>query len=127
MANTSLFIVNQTDFSANITVGSYNIKEKLKYKDFEDANGRTHRRFIRNQIEGKFEIFFRTMTEYFNFVNTIKAARSPQDSSVPVSVYDIDSGEIRQISAFIDFDSTINLDGTMNPFIDPFEVKVKER
>ena len=123
----SLFIINTTDFSSGIEVGSYNVCTKQIYKEYEDAVGETHRRFIRNRIEGKFKIFFRTMTAFEGFMTAISTNQSPTDFSIPVTVYDTKSGTTKAINAFLDFTPVVSKDGVLNEYIEPFEIKVTER
>lgn len=123
----SLFIINTTDYSANIEVGSYNVCTKQIYKEYEDANGAIHKRFIRNQMEGKFKIFFRKLTDFSSFMTTYTTNQSGIDFTVPVTVYDTKSGTTKNINAFLDFTPIISKDGTMTEFVEPFEIKVTER
>lgn len=127
MSLTPLLIINQIDFSSRIEAGSYNICTNQIYKEFEDANYTVHKRLLRNKVEGKFRIFFRTMTQYEAFKAAIEAVKSSVDSSVPITVYDTKANAMKNINAFLDYTPTVNLDGTMQAFIDPFEIKVEER
>lgn len=127
MSLTSLLIINQIDFSSRIKAGSYDICTKQIFKEFEDANKSLHKRFLRNKVEGKFEIFFRTMAQYDAFTAAIEAVKSPTDSSVPITVYDTKANGTKNINAFLEYTPKVNLDGTMQAFIDPFEIKVEER
>ena len=123
----SLFIINTTDYSANIEVGSYDVCTHEIYKEYTDAVGATHRRFIRERIEGKFKIFFRKMTDFSSFMTTISNNKSGTDFTVPVTVYDTKSGTTKAIDAFLDFVPVVSKDGVMAEFIEPFEIKVTER
>jgi hypothetical protein len=123
----SLFIINTTDYSANIEIGSYNVCTQQVYKEYTDAVGATHRRFIRNRIEGKFKIFFRKMTDFSSFMTTISTNQSPTDFTVPCTLYDTKSGTTKQINAFLDFVPVVTKDGVMEEYIEPFEIKVMER
>jgi len=127
MSLQTLFIINTTDFSSGIKAGSYSVYTNEVYKNFEDANGKTHRRYIRDRIEGSFKIFFRTMEQYNAFLDAINAVKSSTDSSVPITVYDLKAKTTKNINAFLDFKPVINLDGVLNPFIEPFEIKIEER
>lgn len=127
MSLPTLLIINQVDFSSKIEAGSYNVCTKKVYKEFQDANFTTHKRFLRNRVEGKFKIFFRTMTQYTAFTSAIAAVESPSDGSVPITVYDTKANATKTINAFIDYTPTINLDGTMTEFIEPIDISIEER
>lgn len=124
---TTLFKVNTTDYSDHIVADSYQVRQSDVYKTYEDANGATHRRFIRTKISGKFKIFFRQMTDYASFISTLDTNRSATNYSIPVSVYDNYSGTLKTINAFIDFKPTITLDATLNEYMEPIEITIEER
>ena len=127
MALTSLFKIGQTDFSSHIEAGSYSVYNQPIYKELEDANCITHKRFLRNQVKGSFKIFFRTLAEYSAFYSAISTAQSPSDYSVPVTLYDVKEGVSKSINVFLEYPPKINLDGTLKEFIEPFEIKIEER
>ena len=124
---TTLFKVNTTDYSANIIADSYQVKQGDVYKTYEDANGNTHRRFIRKKVTGKFKMFFRTLTDFNSFISTIATYQSTTNFSVPVTVYDNYGGTALTINAFVDLNPTITLDGTMSEYMETFEVTIEER
>lgn len=123
----TLFKINNTDFSGNIVDGSYQVSKANVYKTYEDANGATHRRFIRTKISGKFQMFFRTLQEYQAFVTAIDTNKSATTFAVPVSLYDNYGGTLITTNAFIDFKPTIALDGTMSEYMETYEVSIEER
>ena len=127
MALQTLFVINTTDFSSGIVDGSYNVSNEEVYREIEDANYKTHRKYLRDRIQGSFKIFFRTMAEYETFTGTIAAVKSQTDATVPVTVYDTKSGTTKNINAFLDFKPVIALDGLLRPFMKPFEITIKER
>ena len=123
----TLFKINTTDFSDNIIEGSYQVSKADVYKTYEDANGATHRRFIRTKISGKFQMFFRTLQDYQAFVTAIETNKSATTFAVPVSLYDNYGGTLITTNAFIDFRSTIALDGTLSEYMETIEVTVEDR
>ena len=127
MATTVLLKIGTTDVSANIVADSYSVYNQPVYKLYEDANGVTHKRFIRNKISGSFEMFFRTLTAYNNFVTLITNATSATNFSVSCTVYDTKRSAAYTIDAFIDFKPTIALDGTMTEYMKALSVEIEER
>ena len=123
----TLFKVNNTDFSDNIIEGSYQISKADIYKTYEDANGATHRRFIRTKISGKMQMFFRTLQDFQTFVTTLETNKSATTFAIPVSLYDNYGGSLITTNAFIDFRPTIALDGTMSEYMETIEVTIEER
>ncbi|MBR4406081.1 MAG: hypothetical protein IKT30_06875 [Bacteroidaceae bacterium] len=125
--NMTLFKISTTDYTDYILADSYQVSKTDVYKTYEDANGATHRRFIRTKVSGKFKMFFRTMLEYQNFVSAIETNKSATNFSVPISAYDNYGGTLCTVNAFIDFTPTIALDGTMTEYMETIDVTIEER
>lgn len=123
----TLFKISTTDYTDYILADSYQVSKTDVYKTYEDANGATHRRFIRTKVSGKFKMFFRTMLEYQNFVSAIETNKSATNFSVPISAYDNYGGTLCTVNAFIDFTPTIALDGTMTEYMETIDVTIEER
>ena len=127
MASTVLLKIGNTNVSDNIVADSYSVYNQPVYKVYEDANGVTHKRFIRDKIEGSFEMFFRTMRGYTDFVDLINTNTSSSDFSVLCTVYDTKRSDVYTINAFIEFEPTIALDGTLNEYMKVLKIKLEER
>lgn len=127
MASTVLLKIGNTNVSDNIVADSYSVYNQPVYKAYEDANGVTHKRFIRDKIEGSFEMFFRTMRGYTDFMDLINTNTSSSDFSVLCTVYDTKRSDVYTINAFIEFEPTITLDGTLNEYMKVLKIKLEER
>lgn len=127
MASTVLLKIGNTNVSDNIVADSYSVYNQPVYKVYEDANGVTHKRFIRDKIEGSFEMFFRTMRGYTDFVALLDTNTSPSDFSVLCTIYDTKRSNVYTINAFIEFEPTIALDGTLNEYMKVLKIKLEER
>lgn len=127
MASTTLLKIGTTDVSSYIVADTYSVYNQPVYKVYEDANGVTHKRFIRNKISGSFDMFFRSLTDYTNFVTLIGTNTSATDFSVTCTVYDTKRSAAYTIYAFIDFKPTIALDGTLSEYMKVLNIELEER
>lgn len=127
MANRVLLKIGSTDVTANILVDSYAVYNQPVYKNYEDANGITHKRYIRNKIKGTFEMFFKTLSAYSDFVTLLTTNTDSTNYSVACTVYDTYRQDLYTINAFIEFKPTITLDATFNEFMKKLSITIEER
>lgn len=123
----SLFKINTTDCSDNIVQGSYTVNQKEIYKEYEDANGAIHRRFIRNRVVGSFQMFFKYMEDYEAFIALIDANKSVVNFTIPCTLYDNKSGALYTVNAFIDFEPTITMDAGLREYMQVLDITIEER
>lgn len=127
MKTTNLFIVGNENYTNNIIVGTYAINNKPVYKTYTDSNGNTHRFKTRDKIVGSFNMFFKTAEEFNAFSAVVKSNESSVNFSVPVTVTVNNTGEEKLINAFIDYETTRNLNGRREDYFDVFKVNIEER
>ena len=97
------------------------------YKEYEDANGVTHKRFIRNRFKGTFQMVFKDLTDYATFKSLLETNRSASNFSVPVTVYDNISGTTSSINAFLDYEPTVMQTDGLKEYMKVFDVSLEER
>ena len=124
---TILFKIGTTDVSDNIVRGSYVVNRIDVYKTYEDANGATHRRFIRKKMSGKLQMFFKYMEDYEDFVALLEDNKSASTFAVNCTLYDNYSGELFTVAAFIDFEPTITQDAGLREYMQVLDITVEER
>ena len=124
---TSLFKINTTDVSDNIVQNSYQVNRLPVYKTYEDANGASHRRFIRNKVSGKFQMFFKYMEDYEDFKELIDTNTSSVNFSVPCTLYDNLTGDAYTINAFIDYSPTLMMDAGRREYLKVLDITIEER
>ena len=127
MATTVLLKIGTTDVSSHIVADTYSVYNQPVYKEYEDANGVTHKRFIRDKIKGSFDMFFRTITDYTTFMTLISTNTSATNFSVGCTVYDTKRSDAYTINAFMEFNPTIALDGTLTEYMKVLNVELEER
>ena len=124
---TSLFMISTTDCSDNVVRGSYMVNRIDVYKTYEDANGATHRRFIRKKMTGKLQMFFKYIEDYADFVELIETNKSATTFAVPCTLYDNLSGDVYTVNAFIDFQPTITQDAGLREYMQVLDITIEER
>ena len=122
-----LFKINTTDISNNVVKDTYAVSREPVYKNYEDANGVVHRRFIRNKMKGKFQLFFPNLTDYAAFKTLLDNNRSTTNFSVNCSLYDNISGEHYTIDAYIDYSPTLKRTASLTEYLDKIDVTIEER
>ena len=127
MAISFLLKINTTDVTGHIVQNTYEVNKVPVYKTYEDANGTTHRRHIRDKVTGKFKMVFADLTEYTTFKALLDTNTSATNFSVPVTAYDNKSGNTYTINAFLDFTPTVMQSASLKEYLEAFEVKLEER
>lgn len=127
MAISFLFKVNTTDYTGNVVQNTYAVNKLPVYKEYEDANGETHRRFIRNKVQGSFQMVFKDVEDYAAFKTTLETNRSATNFTVPCTVYDNISGTQVTINAFLDYKLTVMQTAGLKEYMKVFDVTIEER
>lgn len=118
-----VFMINDTDYSANVIADKYVMDNTVITKNYTDMQGRVHKKYVRSKIVGSFEMFFKTLEEYEDFIDEIDGAHSPQSISVTVNYPKV---EFKAIQAYLTISPTRTLDASNSPMMRQFAVKVEE-
>lgn len=127
MAISFLLKINTTDVTGNIVQNSYTVNKLPVYKTYEDANGVTHRRHIRDKIQGNFQMVFADVAAYQTFKALLAANTSATNYSVPVTAYDNLTGNYYTVNAFLDYEPTVKQSVSLKEYIEVIDVKIEER
>lgn len=127
MSISFLLKINTTDVTGNIVQNTYTVNKLPVYKDYEDANGETHRRFIRNKVKGSFQMVFKDLTDYQTFQSLLETNRSASNFTVPVTLYDNISGTTLTTNVFIDYKLTVMQKPSLAEYMKVFDVTIEER
>lgn len=122
-----LFTLNNIDYTANIIADSYKINSQPVYESYEDAKGRTHNVLIRNKVSGSFDMFFRTMTEYNEFLSDWNAGKSQLLNTHTVYLNPNNINEDGVYQCFLKHEATRRLDGRYREYVGQITVSVEER
>ena len=124
---TTLIKIGNTDCSDNVVRGSYKVNRIDVYKTYEDANGATHRRYIRKKMSGTLQMFFKFMSDYEDFIELIDANKSATTYAVACTLYDNLSSDVYTVNAFIDFQPTITQDAGLREYMQVLDITIEER
>ena len=127
MAIDFLFKIGNTDVTGNIVQNTYAVAKLPVYKTYEDANGASHRRFIRNKVQGSFQMAFPDLTAYSTFRSLIETNMSQTNYSVAVTLYDNLTGSTISTNVFIDYKPTVMQSTSLKEFMKPIDVTIEER
>ena len=127
MAISFLLKINTTDVTGNIVQNTYTVNKLPVYKEYEDANGVTHRRYIRDKIRGKFKMVFSDVDDYEAFKALVDTNTSATNFSIPVTAYDNMTGNQYTVNAFLDYEPTIKQSVSLKEYYEVIDVKIEER
>ena len=121
------FSVGSVDYSDHVIAGTYDINNKPQYRTWEDGNCKTRRTKLRDQIVGSFNMFFRTESDYEDFLDDIEAAKDvTKDGAVSISISVNNTLEQADTYAYIDYNLVRNIDGTWQDYFEVFTVNIEE-
>ena len=122
-----LIKINTTDISDYIVKDTYAVSKVPIYKVYEDANGVSHRRYIRDKMKGKVQLFFPTLADYSTFKTLLDTNRSSTNYSVACTLYDNISGNSYTVNAFFDYTPTLKMTASLTEYLDKIDVTIEER
>lgn len=127
MAISFLFKIGSTDVTGHVVQNTYKVNNLPIFKIYEDANGETHRRFIRKKYKGTLQMVFRDLDDYAAFRALIDANISATNYSVPVTLYDNLTGNQDTVNAFIDYEPTVKQMAGLEEYMEVIDVTIEER
>lgn len=127
MAIAYLLKIGNTDVTGNIVQNTYNVSRLPVYKTYEDANGATHRRYIRHKAQGTLQMVFPDLTAYQTFKSLIDTNTSQTDFAVSVTYYDNLSGNTYSTNVFIDYKPLVMQSTSLKEFMKPIDITIEER
>jgi len=122
-----VFLVGTTDYSAHVIAGTYAVNNEPQFSKWEDTGHRKHRFKQRDKVVGSFDMFFRTLTEYETFKNSLDSNKLSANDAVNISVTVNNTSEQKAIEAFVDYDLVRDRDGAWNDYYKVFTVTIEER
>lgn len=127
MAIAFLFKISTTDLTGHVVQNTYSVNNLPVYKEYKDADEETHRRFLRNKLQGTFQMVFKDLTDYATFKTLLDNNRSASTFTVPCTLYDNISGTHITANCFIDYKLTVMQSTSLKEFMKVFDVTIEER
>lgn len=123
----AVFKIEESDFSGHMIAGTYSVIRRPVYSTWNDGNGNSHRQLKRYKMQGSFDMFFRTMEEYQDFINAIESSKTANvNSYVAATLTDNMSNEDIEGYFYLDFSPLRNRDAKWNDYMQAFTVNVEE-
>ena len=120
-----LFKIGNTDYTAHIVQGNYDVKQEPVYKEWTDANLVNHRLEIRKRIKGSFSMVFKNIEEATAFNSAVK--NNETDGYVNVSLRCNDTNELINARCSLEYSFIRDKRGYIEDYYTVFKVKVTER
>lgn len=125
MRTDTVFVVNNVDFSDHVLAGTFEVGDIPIYTEWTDANGRDHREVYRKRLQGSFDMFFRTVTEFEEFNLTYKTARR-ESGLTTIMIMNNSNNQVEQKDVYIEFSPIRNRRDDWEDYYEQFTVDVKE-
>lgn len=127
MAISFLFKIGTTDVTGHVVQNTWKVNNLPVYKDYEDANGVTHKRYIRHKFQGTCQMVFSDLADYATFKSLVDTNTSASNFSVAVTLYDNLTGTTSSVNAFIDYEPTVMQTSGLKEYMKVFDVTIEER
>lgn len=124
----NVFVVDNVDYSKNVVAGTYEVNQIDKYVEWVDGFGGTHRDQRTPKVEGSFDMFFKTQSEYENFLSSLERAKFNAEKAYTITIKrnNIHTENIKSINAFVDFKPVRDVGIGWRDFFKQFKVEIME-
>jgi hypothetical protein len=121
-----LLNINGIDYTERIITGSYSVIDTDVYSEWIDANTINHRHVVRSKAAGSFDMEFRNMKEYDDFVNHVEASKKI-GGYVPCYLYINNKNKSKSCNLYISFAPSLDRVWGYKDHVPAFTVDVEER
>jgi len=120
-----VFIVNNRDFGKHCLSGGYEVNKVDSYVSWTDGNAKEHRKKTASKVQGKIEMFFRTLDEYNVFLNALNASeRDDMTHIITLSVNN--TNETAVIEAYVKASMKRARGGDWADYFEEFTLEIEE-
>lgn len=128
MANTEMFKLNTTDYSAHVVAESYAVNYEDVYQEWVDGGQVKHRDVIGRKLRGTMQMYFKTQSDLQTFLTALVNCKTTA-STYPVQLKannDTVDSLVASKNVFLDFKPVRKRDATWADVFEVFEVTVEE-
>ncbi len=100
-----VFEINGVDMSSNVIAENYKVNQADVYDSYIDANGHEHRNIYRTKVSGTFDMRFRSLNSYMNFLKHLSNSKTV-NGYFPCKIAVNNTGEIVERYLYISFNTT---------------------
>ena len=128
MADTAIFKLNTTDYSAHVVAESYAINYEDVYQEWTDGGQVKHRDVIGRKLRGTMQMYFKSQSDLQTFLTALVNCKTTA-STYPVQLKannDTVDSLVASKNVFLDFKPVRKRDATWADVFEIFEVTVEE-
>ena len=128
MADTAIFKLNTTDYSAHVVAESYAINYEDVYQEWTDGGQVKHRDVIGRKLRGTMQMYFKSQSDLQTFLAALVNCKTTA-STYPVQLKannDTVDSLVASKNVFLDFKPVRKRDATWADVFEVFEVTVEE-
>lgn len=115
------------NLSQHVPMGTYNVNVLEEYEEWTDSNYDIHRKLKRNRVEGTFNLKFKSIADYEEFLNVITKARTTTGQNyIEMDAFATNKGTKYNKKFYIDFTPKNDLPFMADSKNDAFTVTIKE-
>lgn len=122
----NLLKIGQIDYTNNILEGSFEVSKKDVVDSWTDANRVERRNIVRTRIEGQFKMKFLSLDAYNDFIANMVASKQ-REGFYPCEIRCNNTQTVEPADLFIDFDTALRQNGSLQLTYEEFSVNVMER
>ena len=128
MADTAIFKLNTTDYSAHVVAESYAINYEDVFQEWIDGGQVKHRDVIGRKLRGTMQMYFKSQSDLQTFLTALANCKTTA-STYPVQLKannDTVDSLVASKNVFLDFKPVRKRDATWADVFEVFEVTVEE-
>ena len=128
MADTAIFKLNTTDYSAHVVAESYAINYEDVYQEWTDGGQVKHRDVIGRKLRGTMQMYFKSQSDIQTFLTALANCKTTA-STYPVQLKannDTVDSLVASKNVFLDFKPVRKRDATWADVFEVFEVTIEE-
>lgn len=128
MADTAIFKLNTTDYSAHVVAESYAINYEDVYQEWTDGGQVKHRDVIGRKLRGTMQMYFKSQSDLQTFLTALVNCKTTA-STYPVQLKannDTVDSLVASKNVFLDFKPVRKRDATWADVFEVFEVTIEE-
>ena len=115
------------DLSKHIPMGTYNVNVLEEFEEWTDSNYDIHRRLLRNRVEGTFDLLFKSISDYEDFLTVLtKAKTTTGQNYIEMDAFCTNKGASYNKKFYFEFAPTNDLPNMADSKNDAFTMTIKE-
>lgn len=125
----SMFIIGTQDYSNRVVAGAYSVYNEDIYEEWTDANFKKHKNIVTTKLRGSFDMLFKTIEEYNDFLTDINANKN-SSGAVLVTLKSnnrVAPNDMVTTYCWLDFKPTRNRNGLWKDYIERLTIEVEEQ